>query len=171
MKLSELAPPRGARAKKVRVGRGEGCGLGKTSGRGGKGQTARTGGKVRAGFEGGQMPLYRRLPKLGFKSRRKGFGLNRYTTINLGSLETFADGETVNSESLASKGLRLKSQNQAGIKVLAGGKLSKKLNVEVHAISEAAKQQIEKLGGKVTLVSALRKTGVTDAQSADQANS
>lgn len=154
MKLSDLAPPRGARAKKVRLGRGEGSGLGKTSGRGGKGQTARTGGGVRAGFEGGQMPLYRRLPKLGFRSRKCRFGLNRYTTVNLTELDRFNDGEIVNAESLKSHGIRLKSSKQAGVKILARGTLSKKLIIEVQSISQAARKMVEKLGGKVTIIDA-----------------
>ncbi|MCO6431805.1 MAG: 50S ribosomal protein L15 [Deltaproteobacteria bacterium] len=152
MKLSELAPPKGARSRKVRVGRGESSGLGKTSGRGGKGQTARTGGKVRAGFEGGQMPLYRRLPKLGFRSRQRRLGLNQYTEVNLSALDSFAEGETIDAEKLASAGIRMKAGNKAGVKILGGGTLSKKVSVVVDAISESARKKIESLGGSVTLV-------------------
>src|SRR5476649_2596463 len=96
LSLSTLAPAHGARSRKVRVGRGESSGLGKTSGRGGKGQTARKSGNVRPGFEGGQMPLYRRVSKLGFRSRQKVFGMNKFHAVNLGLLEKhFKAGDVV----------------------------------------------------------------------------
>jgi large subunit ribosomal protein L15 len=154
MDLSKLSPGKGARRVSRRVGRGEGSGRGKTSGRGGKGQTARTGGKVRPGFEGGQMPLYRRIPKLGFRSRQKTLGLNSYNIVNLELLERFEDGAVVTAESLAALGCEFKSKNKAGVKVLGRGELTKKLSVKVQAISEAAKSKIEARGGSVEIVGA-----------------
>lgn len=152
MELSKLGPVKGAKKKKKRLGRGESSGLGKTSGRGGKGQTARSGSGIPARFEGGQMPLYRRIPKLGFNSRKQNLGLNDYTIVNLDTLEKFDNGATVDIEALLGKGVKLSPKRQAGIKVLGRGDLTKKVNVKVHAISDSAKTKIESLGGTVELV-------------------
>lgn len=152
MDLSKLSPKAGSRQRKVRVGRGESSGLGKTCGRGGKGQTARAGGGVRAGFEGGQMPLYRRIPKLGFVSRQRVLGSNRYQVVNLSVLDKFENGSVVDADALCKLGYAKSLGKQAGIKVLGSGKLTKKLTVKVEAISDSAKSQIESLGGKVEIV-------------------
>ena len=149
MELSKLSPGKGARKARTRVGRGEGSGRGKTSGRGGKGQTARTGGKVRLGFEGGQMPLYRRVPKLGFRSRQKTLGLNCYSVVNLDVLNCFEDGAVVDAAALRARGVGIKNKHKAGIKILARGDLSKRLTVKVQAVSKAAKAKIEAAGGTV----------------------
>ena len=152
MELSKLSPAPGARKKVRRLGRGESSGSGKTSGKGGKGQTARTGGHVRPGFEGGQMPLYRRLPKWGFVSRQQVFGLNRYNVVNLSVLERFDAGSTIDAESLRKAGFCKTNSRKAGIKVLGTGTLTKKLLVKVNAISEKAKAAIEGCGGSVELL-------------------
>ena len=152
MELSKLAPPCGSKKKRTRVGLGEGSGHGKTSGRGGKGQTARTGGGVRPGFEGGQMPLYRRLPKFGFSSRQRVLGKNAFTVFNLGDLEKFSDGSVIDADSLKAAGFKASAHNRAGIKILAKGNLTRKLTVKVQAISAAARAKIEGLGGSVEIV-------------------
>jgi len=154
MELSKLAPSKGARKVRHRIGRGEGSGWGKTSGRGGKGQTARTGGKIRPGFEGGQMPLYRRVPKLGFRSRNKTLGENVFNLVNLDLLERFEDGATVDTAALVAMGVKLRACKKAGIKILGRGNLSKKLNLKVQAVSKAAKAKIEACGGTVEIVRA-----------------
>ena len=141
----DLHPPRGANKKKRRVGRGSSSGLGSTAGRGNKGQQSRSGGKVYIGFEGGQMPLYRRVARRGFSNAvfRKD-----YAVFNLSSIEErYADGETVNRDSLIAKGLLKKKK--ALIKVLADGDLSIKLTVDVDKVSGAAKEKIERAGGTV----------------------
>ena len=150
--LSYLAPAKGARHRRKRVGFGEGSGSGKTCGKGGKGQTARGRGKVARGFEGGQMPLHRRLPKIGFTSRHKTAGENVYQLINLGRLEAIvpADG-SLTLASLAEAGL-IRSKTQK-VKILGGGSISKKVVVEAHACSQSAKAAIEKAGGEVRIVS------------------
>jgi large subunit ribosomal protein L15 len=153
--LHTLKPNMGARKERLRVGRGEGSGHGKTSGRGGKGQTARNGGGVRAGFEGGQMPLYRRLPKVGFRSKKDVDGANRYTIVRLSALEKLDNGATVDLDTVRGMGYGRKSVAKAGLKVLGGnGSLSKKLHFKVSAISEGARQQVEALGGTVEVVGA-----------------
>jgi len=137
--LHTLKPNKGARKNRMRVGRGEGSGHGKTSGRGGKGQTARNGGGVRAGFEGGQMPLYRRLPKVGF-------------IVRLSALQRLQDGVTVDAEVIRSLGYAKRSR-LAGIKVLAdAGEFSRKLHLKVNAISATAREAIERAGGSVEIV-------------------
>ncbi len=143
--LSELAPNKGATHKKKRVGRGDGSNWGGTSGKGHKGQKARSGGSIRWGFEGGQMPIQRRLPKFGFKNTQF---KNNYVIINLQQLNKF-DGE-VTPESLVDMGFMKKAEK---LKVLAKGKLDKSLTVKAHKFSEAAKAEIEKAGGKVELIS------------------
>lgn len=149
MELSTLSPGAGARTGRRRIGRGNASGWGQTSGRGHKGQGARAGCSIRRGFEGGQMPLYRRLPKFGFRSYGHFTGLNRYQQIHISVLERFADGSEVTPESLRAMGYRLPARCRAGYKVLGGGKLTKKLTVKVQAVSKGAQALIEGAGGTV----------------------
>lgn len=143
MELSNLKPKKGARHAKKRVGRGPGSGHGKTSSRGEKGQKSRSGFSRKLGFEGGQMPLHRRLPKRGFTNIFK----KEYAVINLADLERFDDGATVDEAALRQAGL-VKGQND-GVKVLGNGKLSKKLTVSATRFSATAKSAIEAAGGTV----------------------
>ena len=147
MKLHTLAPNEGATKERKRLGRGVGSGTGKTSGKGHKGQNARSGGGVRPGFEGGQLPLFRRLPKRGFSNAP--FKV-RYATVNLSDLNRFEDGALVTPEILKEIGL-VKNQLD-GIKVLGNGTLEKKVNVKAHKFSSVAKEQIEKMGGKAEVI-------------------
>ena len=147
MKLHTLAPAEGATKERKRLGRGVGSGTGKTSGKGHKGQNARSGGGVRPGFEGGQLPLFRRLPKRGFSNAN--FKV-RYAVINLSDLNRFEDGAVVTPEILKEMGLVKKGLD--GIKVLGRGTLEKKLTVKAHKFSDVAKEQIEKLGGKAEVI-------------------
>ena len=143
MKLTELKPAEGSREQSFRVGRGHGSGHGKTAGRGHKGKGARSGGGVRPGFEGGQMPLYRRLPKRGFTNRNT----KEIVAINVDRLNIFEDGDVVTITALVEKGVV--SNPRDGVKVLGNGTLTKKLTVKVTACSEGAKEKIEALGGSV----------------------
>ena len=152
MELSKLGPRKGAKRSRTRLGLGEGSGHGKTAGRGGKGQTARTGGGTRPGFEGGQMPFSRRLPKFGFTSIAKLKGRNVYSVINLSDLNRFESGATVDEAALRTLGMVRGKSRTAGVKVLGKGELTKKLTVKVNAISEAAKAKIEASGGSVELI-------------------
>ena len=147
MKLHELRPSEGAFKTSKRLGRGTGSGLGKTSGKGHKGQNARSGGGVRPGFEGGQLPLFRRLPKRGFSNAM--FKVE-YATINVSDLEKFEDGAVVTPELLKEMGI-LKKQ-LAGVKVLGNGELTKKITVKAHKFSESAKEKIEAIGGKAEVI-------------------
>lgn len=147
MKLHTVYPNDGATKVAKRKGQGVGSGNGKTAGRGHKGQNARSGGGVRPGFEGGQLPLYRRLPKRGFTNAK--FKVE-YAVINLSDLNKFEDGAMVTPEILKEMGL-LKNQ-LSGVKVLGNGTLEKKLTVQAHSFSEKAKEQIEKLGGKAEVI-------------------
>ena len=142
MKLNELTSS--GNAKAFRKGRGVGSGNGKTAGRGHKGQNSRSGGGVRPGFEGGQMPLYRRLPKRGFNNTR--FATD-YIEINVSDLEKFADGTTVDTAVLADSGILSVSKVNDGIKVLGSGELTKKLVVKAKKFSASAKEKIENAGG------------------------
>ena len=142
MKLHELSPAEGSVKASFRKGRGIGSGNGKTAGRGHKGQNARSGGGVRLGFEGGQLPLYRKLPKRGFKNR---FAVE-YATVNVSALNRFEDGETVNLEKLMECGVVKKPLD--GLKVLGNGELTKKLTVEAKVFSASSKEKIEAAGGK-----------------------
>ncbi len=142
MRLDELKPAAGSTFTVKRVGRGIGSGTGKTSGKGHKGQNARSGGGVRPGFEGGQMPIYRRLPKRGFKN----IFAKQYVTINIEALEAFEDGTEVTEALLLEKGIVKKTLD--GVKVLGRGELTKKLTVKVTKYTESAKEKIEKAGGK-----------------------
>jgi large subunit ribosomal protein L15 len=142
MKLNDMTSS--GNAKPVRKGRGVGSGFGKTAGRGHKGQNSRAGGGVRPGFEGGQMPLYRRLPKRGFNNKR--FAKD-YLEINVGDLENLADGTVVDAELLGNTGLLTVPKVNDGIKILGNGELTKKLTVKAAAFSGPAKEKIEKAGG------------------------
>lgn len=147
MKLHTLAPAEGAVTPAKRLGRGIGSGLGKTSGKGHKGQWARSGGGVRPGFEGGQMPLTRRVPKRGFKNHFTA----EYTTVNVDVLENFADGTVINAELLLDAGL-IKKIQPYGLKVLGNGELTKKLTVQANKFTQSAAEKIEKAGGKVEVL-------------------
>lgn len=143
MKLHELSPAEGSVKASYRKGRGPGSGNGKTAGKGHKGQNARSGGGVRLGFEGGQLPLYRKLPKRGFNNK---FATN-YAIVNVATLnDKFEDGETVNLETLKAKGIVKKPLD--GLKVLGNGEITKKLTVEAKVFSATAKEKIEAAGGK-----------------------
>jgi large subunit ribosomal protein L15 len=143
MKLYNIEQPEGAVRSPKRVGRGTSSGTGKTSGKGHKGQNARSGGGVRPGFEGGQLPLFRRLPKRGFSNAK--FKVE-YATINVSDLENFEDGAVVTPELLKEMGIVKKQL--AGIKVLGNGELTKKLTVKAAKFSATAVEKIEKMGGK-----------------------
>ena len=142
MKLHELAPAAGSTTAAKHLGRGVGSGLGKTSGKGHKGAKARSGGGKRPGFEGGQMPLYRRVPKKGFTNIFR----MEYAEVNVGQLEVFTEGTVVNAELLKAAGIIKKTMD--GVKVLGNGELTKKLTVEAAKFTESAKQKIEAVGGK-----------------------
>lgn len=146
MKLSELSPVAGSTQVGKRKGRGTGTGNGKTGGRGHKGQKARSGGKVRIGFEGGQMPLARRVPKRGFNN----IFAEPLTAVNVSELEIFENGAVVDAAALIEKGVI--SNCKYGLKVLARGELTKKLTVKAAAFSESAKAKIEQAGGKAEVV-------------------
>ena len=147
MKIENLKPAQGATTKKVRVGRGIGSGIGKTSGKGHKGQNARSGGGVRPGFEGGQLPLFRRLSKRGFNNYNF---RTVYATVNVGDLERFEEGTTVTKELLVEAGLVKKELD--GIKVLGNGELTKKLTVKADKFSSTAKEKIENVGGTTEVI-------------------
>ena len=147
MKLYNIKPAEGATKTRKRLGRGIGSGTGKTSGKGHKGQNARSGGGVRPGFEGGQLPLFRRLPKRGFSNAKF---KTEYAVINLSDLNKFEDGAVVTPELLKEMGL-LKKQ-LSGVKVLGFGKLEKKLTVKANKFSSKAFEEIEKLGGKAEVI-------------------
>lgn len=146
MKLHELKPAEGARQERKRLGRGIGSGTGKTAGKGHKGQNARSGGGVRLGFEGGQTPLFRRLPKRGF------LNINRkdYAIVNLEALNRFEDGTEVTPALLIETGLV--SQEKSGIKILAKGNIEKKLTVKANKFSSTAKEAIEAAGGTTEVI-------------------
>ena len=146
MKLHELSPAPGSVTPAWRKGRGTGSGNGKTAGKGHKGQNARSGGGVRPGFEGGQIPLYRKLPKRGFKNRFA----KEYTTVNISALERFEDGAVVDLDLLVNAGLAHKAAD--GLKVLGNGSVDKKFTVRAAAFTAAAKEKIEAAGGKCEVV-------------------
>ena len=146
MKLHELSPAAGSTTPAWRKGRGTGSGNGKTAGKGHKGQNARSGGGVRPGFEGGQSPLYRKLPKRGFHNK---FG-TEYAIVNVSKLNAFEDGETVNLEALIHQGIIRKAND--GLKVLGNGEITKKLTVEASVFSATAKEKIEAAGGKTEVI-------------------
>ena len=146
MKLHELTPAEGSVKNAWRKGRGPGSGNGKTAGKGHKGQNARSGGGVRPGFEGGQIPLYRKLPKRGFKNRFS----KEYTTVNISALNCFEDGSVIDHQILLDAGLARKADD--GLKVLGNGNIEKKLTVRAAAFTAAAKEKIEAAGGKCEVV-------------------
>jgi len=148
MKLEDLRPARGSVKRRKRVGRGPGSGHGKTSGKGSKGQKARSGGGKTMGFEGGQMPLYRRIPKRGFLPFG---GKTRYAVVNLEALAKFASGATVDPDALAAAGL-IKKADSERVKLLGDGDVPHALTVKVHAVSESAKAKIEAKGGRIEVL-------------------
>ncbi len=146
MKLHELSPAPGSVSVRKRIGRGHGSGNGKTAGKGHKGQNARSGGGVRIGFEGGQMPLTRRIPKRGFNN----IFANKYSIVNVGDLSKFVDGTVVDTEMLIASGL-IKKEND-GVKVLGNGELTSKITVKAAKFSKSAIEKIEKAGGKAEVI-------------------
>ena len=144
--LNELKPVAGATKNRKRVGRGPGSGTGKTSGRGSKGQLARSGGKTRPGFEGGQLPFFQRLPKRGFKNYTR----KEYAIVNLSDLDMFNDGDVVTPELLVANNVLKKLKS--GVKVLANGELTKKLTVKANVFSKAAEVAITNAGGTVEVI-------------------
>ncbi|MDR1921514.1 MAG: 50S ribosomal protein L15 [Candidatus Adiutrix sp.] len=146
MDLHSLSPLRGSKKKAKRIGRGEGSGWGKTAGRGHKGQKARSGGGVGPGFEGGQMPLQRRLPKRGFTNIFK----KTYALVNLGSLKAFEAGSVIDAQALAAAGL-IRNENLP-VKLLAKGSVERALTIKVHAVSEKAAALVREAGGAVELM-------------------
>ena len=148
MKLHELSPVEGSVKERFRKGRGAGSGNGKTAGKGHKGQNARSGGGVRPGFEGGQLPLYRKLPKRGFKNYLFG---KVYTVVNVEALNKFNDGEVVDAAALLAKGI-ISDVAKNGVKVLGEGELKKNLTVKAAVFSGSAKEKIEAVGGKTEVV-------------------
>lgn len=149
MKLHELQPSKGGASKsRKRVGRGTGSGMGKTSGKGHKGQNARAGKGTRVGFEGGQMPLFQRLPKRGFTN----IFAKELEIVNIGDLNIFDDGREITPELLIDKGLIKKGKAKNGVKVLGNGELEKKLIVKANQFSKSAKEKIEGQGGKAEVI-------------------
>ncbi len=146
MKLNELQPSEGSRHARKRVGRGTSSGYGKTAGKGTKGQLARQGGKTRLGFEGGQMPLFRRVPKRGFKNVNR----KEYAIVNLSDLNRFDDGAEITAKVLLYAGVIKKELS--GVKLLANGELNKKLTIKVNKASEAAKKAVEAAGGSIEVM-------------------
>ncbi|WP_432362133.1 50S ribosomal protein L15 [Sporosarcina sp. UB5] len=146
MKLHDMKPAEGARKARKRIGRGIGSGTGKTSGKGHKGQNARSGGGVRLGFEGGQIPLFQRLPKRGFTNINR----KEYAIVNLDVLNRFDEGTEVSPELLIETGIV--SNEKSGIKILGNGTLEKKITVKAHKFSASAKEAIEKAGGQVEVI-------------------
>lgn len=146
MNLGELHAPEGASKNRKRLGRGSGSGHGKTSGRGHKGQRARSGGRGKTGFEGGQMPLQRRVPKRGFTNIFR----KEYSVVNLSDLEQFVKDSTVDVPALIKAGLVKKVE--AGVKLLADGDIKKPLTIKVHKFSQAAKEKVEAAGGRIEVV-------------------
>src|SRR6266550_2163003 len=149
MRLHDLKPRPGAKHRRKRLGQGESSGHGKTSGRGGKGQTARSGSSIRIGFEGGQMPLIRRIPKRGFNNARH---TTEYVPVNLEALDSFDDGARVDVETMRNAGLA--NGPVKLIKILGGGELKKKLTVAAHKFSASARQKIEAAGGTCEVIGA-----------------
>src|SRR3954453_16034219 len=149
MRLHDLKPRPGAKHRRKRLGQGESSGHGKTSGRGGTGPTARSGSSIRIGFEGGQMPLIRRIPKRGFNNARH---TTRFLPVNLESLNQFVDGTRVDAAALRGAGLANGPGVGDGIKILGGGELTRKLTVSAHAFSASARTKIEAKGGSCELI-------------------
>lgn len=152
MRLHDLKPRPGAKHRRKRLGQGESSGHGRTSGRGGKGQSARSGSSIRIGFEGGQMPLIRRMPKRGFNNVRFG---TRYIPVSLTALNSFDEGSKVDEAALRAR--KLVNGRGDGVKVLGGGELKKKLTVSAHAFSASAKAKIEAAGGTCEVIVTAKK--------------
>jgi len=152
IELNELAPPKGARRKRKRIGRGEASGQGKTAGKGHKGQKARAGGNIPAYFEGGQMPLYRRIGKIGFRSVKKRLGVNQFALVPLSVIDRFEEGSVIDAAALTAKGYAPRASQKGGFKVLGDGEITKKVSVRVNAISASARAKIEAAGGSVEIV-------------------
>ena len=146
MKLYELSPAAGSVKDVKRIGRGHGSGNGKTAGKGHKGQNARSGGGVRPGFEGGQLPMTRRIPKRGFNN----IFATKYSVVNVSDLDQFVDGTVVDADLLKASGLIKKTND--GVKILGNGELTKNLTVKAAAFSASAKEKIEKAGGKAEVM-------------------
>lgn len=146
MKLNELSPPKGSKTSRKRVGRGSGSGLGKTSGKGHKGQKARSGGGVRPGYEGGQMPIQRRLPKVGFTNIFK----KRFAIVTIRDLSKFESGSVVDEAALVRSGI-VKGKRD-GVKLLSQGDIDFPLTLKINGASKIAKEKIEKAGGKVEVI-------------------
>jgi large subunit ribosomal protein L15 len=159
MKLNEIGPKHGSRKKRFRIGRGIGSGAGKTGGRGGKGQTARSGVRIK-GFEGGQMPMHRRLPKRGFRNTSFALRLNE---VNLGKVQAAIDAKLldpaapVNAEAMIKAGLMRRAKD--GVRLLGGGELKAKVNFEVFGASKSAVEAVEKAGGAVKILAPKREEG------------
>jgi len=152
LRLENLKNSPGARKARKRVGRGESSGIGKTCGKGGKGQTARCGGKIRPGFEGGQMPLYRRLRKFGFRSVTRLRGDNLHTLVPVEALNLFEDGAVVDADALKAIGIIPSSREKAGYKLLNDGEVVKRVVVRVNSASQSAIQSVIAAGGTVEIV-------------------
>lgn len=154
--VTALKPAKGSRKKRKRLGIGEGSGLGKTCGKGEKGQTSRSGGRIPRGFEGGQMPIHRRMPKVGFTSRKRVTGENVYSVLSADKIEKLVEAGKLKADSVTLDALRaagaVPSGRKAKVKILAGAALTKKLVVEANAFSEAAKIAIEAAGGTAKVV-------------------
>ncbi|TCS79996.1 50S ribosomal protein L15 [Pectinatus cerevisiiphilus] len=146
MNLHELSPAPGSKKTRTRIGRGLGSGLGKTAGRGHKGQNSRSGGGVRTGFEGGQMPLYRRLPKRGFKN----IFAKKYAQVNICMLDRFEDGSVVDAVALVESGI-LKNVHD-GIRILGNGEITKKLTVRAQGFTKSAEEKIKAAGGQIEVI-------------------
>lgn len=158
MRINEIAKTPGSRQPAFRKGRGVGTGNGKTAGRGHKGQRSRSGGGVRPGFEGGQMPMYRRMPKRGFSTKRFA---RQYIEINVGDLDRFDDGMTVDAAALKSSRVISLPKVNDGIKILGHGELTKKLTVKADAFTGTAREKIEKAGGTAELIGKAGASGGT----------
>lgn len=154
--VSSLRPQKGSRKKRKRLGIGEGSGLGKTCGKGEKGQTSRSGGRVPRGFEGGQMPLHRRMPKVGFTSRKRVTGENVYSVISTKTIEKLVESGKVQADAVTVANLQaagiVPTSRKSKVKILGSGAVAKKLVVEAHAFSESAKIAIENAGGTAKTV-------------------
>lgn len=151
MNLHTLKPSAGSTKNKKRLGRGHGSGTGKTAGKGHKGQKARTGGTVHPWFEGGQMPLYRRLPNIGFRSKQKRLGKNQYRLVSLDNLSQFEDGSVVDAAALQARGISCSKWQAAGFKVVCNGAIDKKVNVKLQAVTAGARAAIEAAGGAIEI--------------------
>ncbi|MGI6680336.1 MAG: 50S ribosomal protein L15 [Bdellovibrionota bacterium] len=152
MDLSNLKGNKRARKNRKRLGRGNGSGYGRTSARGEKGQGARSGGNISPIFEGGQMPLYRRIPDIGFISRKQACGINKYSLVKCGDLEALEDGTVVDAELLYKMGFKCSPKQKAGFKLLGCGGLTKKLTIRINAITKSALQKVQDAGGVVELL-------------------